>query len=147
MTVQRRNIFGPSLAQQNADYTGGTGAGGSVDDMGQPTYPTVSNNAMGETGVATADHGGMVQDHVSARARETGRDYSSAGNETGAGMAIGGSGGSSLVLGGGDGGHGDADADAPNQGSPMKTIAGSDGFRSGGGGDTGPQTGAGKTLG
>lgn len=150
MSVSRRNIFGPSAASQETDYAGRTGPGGSVDDAGPPQHPAASNDPMGETGVdnntTQARHVGMVQDHLSAAARESGRDYSTSGNETGAGMTIGGSG--SLVLGGGDGGHGDHDADTPNQGNPSKAIAGSDSFNTAGGeGDSGDQTGAGKTLG
>jgi hypothetical protein len=101
---------------------------------------------MGETGVddnTTARHAGIVQDHKAAQAREAGRAVP--GDQSGAGMVIGEQ--SPLVLGGGDGGHGDQDADAPNQGTPMKTIAGSDGFSTSGDGDSGDQTGAGKALG
>jgi hypothetical protein len=101
---------------------------------------------MGETGVdntTQARHAGIVQDHKSAANFENSRAVP--GDQSGAGMVIGGQ--SPLVLGGGDGGHGDQDADAPNQGTPMKTIAGTDGFSTSGDGDSGDQTGAGKVLG
>lgn len=130
MSVNRRNIFGPGLS---------SGPGGDMDDAGTPSYPAVSYGPMGETGVddnTTARHQGIVSDHQAASARESGRAVP--GDQSGAGMVIGTA--SPLVL-GADG------SDAPNQGTPSKTIAGTDGFSvASDGGDTGDQTGAGKTL-
>jgi hypothetical protein len=117
---------------------------GTSDSPAAPN-PVANNNAMGETGVddnTSARHVGIVQDHKSAANFEKSRAVP--GDQSGAGMVIGQQ--SPLVLGGGDGGHGDQDADTPGQGPAVKTIAGSDGFRTSSDGDSGPQTGAGKTL-
>lgn len=132
--MKNRNIFGPSVAGQETDYSG-------------RTYPAATNQPMGETGVdnntTQARHAGMVSDHQSASAREAGRS-AAMDNHSGAGMVIGSS--TPLTTEGGDGGHGDHDADAPNQGTYSKTIAGTDSFSTSGDGDSGPQTGAGKVL-
>lgn len=155
MSVTRRSILPPYVGDPGhapdqaaqIDPTTGMRITNAALDIPDPPQPSVSNEAMGETGVdsnTAARHQDLVSSHQAASAREAGRG-AAADNHSGAGMVIGSQG--PLVLGGGDGGHGDHDSDAPNQGNPAKAIAGTDGFSTGGDGDSGPQTGAGKVLG